>query len=77
MLKFIFKFRSNQDLKVENYFGVLWVIGDCAVGKIIYMAVLVRWLNAGILSLVELVILVNKDGEFLIKQVQDLIEKGL
>ena len=77
MLKSIFKPRSNQDLKVENHSGVLRVIGDRAAGKTTYMAALARWPNAGISSPVELVTPANKDGESLIKQAQDLIEKGL
>ncbi|MGD1713073.1 hypothetical protein [Dapis sp. BLCC M172] len=77
MLKSIFKPRINQNLKEENHSGVLRVIGDRAAGKTTYMAALARWPNVYFSSPVELVISANKDGEYLIKQAQNVIEKGL
>ncbi|MGK7921609.1 MAG: hypothetical protein AB4080_16550 [Trichodesmium sp.] len=77
MFKSIFKPRINQNLKEENHSGVLRVIGDRAAGKTTYMAALARWPNAHVSSPVELVSPANKDGEYLIKQAQNLIEQGL
>ena len=77
MFKSLLKPRINQNLKEENHSGVLRVIGDRAAGKTTYMAALARWPNAHTSSPVELVTPANKDGEYLIKQAQNLIEKGL
>ncbi|MDJ0557435.1 MAG: hypothetical protein QNJ68_23900 [Microcoleaceae cyanobacterium MO_207.B10] len=77
MFKSLLKPRINQNLKAENHSGVLRVIGDRAAGKTTYMAALARWPNANFSSPVELVTPANKDGEYLIKQAQNLIEQGL
>ncbi len=77
MFKSLLKPIINQNIKEENCSGVLRVIGDRAAGKTTYMAALARWPNANISSPVELVTPANKDGEYLIKQAQNLIEQGL
>lgn len=77
MFKSLLKPRINQNLKAENHSGVLRVIGDRAAGKTTYMAALARWPNSHVSSPIELVTPANKDGEYLIKQAQNLIEQGL
>ncbi|NEP77353.1 MAG: hypothetical protein F6K17_08385 [Okeania sp. SIO3C4] len=77
MFKSLLKTRINENLKEENFSGILRVIGDRAAGKTTYMAALARWPNADFSSPVELVTPANKDGEYLIKQAQNLIESGL
>ncbi|MGB3512132.1 MAG: hypothetical protein WBA93_23420 [Microcoleaceae cyanobacterium] len=77
MFKSLLKPRISHNLKQENFSGVLRVIGDRAAGKTTYMAALARWPNAAFSSPVELVTPANKDGEYLIKEAQNLIEEGL
>ncbi len=71
MFKSLFKQNKNQSS------GVLRVVGDRASGKTTYMAALARWPNAKSSSPVEAVTPSNKDGEYLIKQAQTLLEQGL
>ncbi len=77
MFKSLLQPRIDRNLKEENCSGVLRVIGDRAAGKTTYMAALARWPNAEISSPVELVTPANKDGEYLIRQAESLIEQGL
>ncbi|MEB3342028.1 hypothetical protein [Okeania sp.] len=77
MFKSIFNQKNNQNIKAENYSGILRVIGDRAAGKTTYLAALARCSNADIYSKVESVTPGNQDGKYLIKQAKNLIEKGL